>query len=255
MQEHERGLGAGDLLVSSSASPHPPHRGGRRSQRLQPTTARPARRPQRRARSPSARIAASSSVEIGVKAARAEADVPALVAQHELGALAQPGQPVVEPLEQRVLAGGEHHALEDHVVEPDRLARRLRAATCGSRTSKQLAGTRRRHARADRRADRVGVAGEEARMALLVALLGSKHAAAAPSRTAPRCSATPASPTQKPATSSVSALAGASRPGAASAPRSISRLVPLRPAARGAGSARSPRSRVGPYHRGHARAP
>ena len=33
----------------------------------------------------------------------------------------QPGQPVVDEVEQRVLAGGEHHALQDHVVEPDRL--------------------------------------------------------------------------------------------------------------------------------------
>src|SRR3954451_876578 len=47
------------------------------------------------------------------QAARAEADVPALVAQPQLGAAPQAGQAVVEALEQGVLPGGEDHALED----------------------------------------------------------------------------------------------------------------------------------------------
>src|SRR3954471_10501914 len=53
----------------------------------------------------------------------AETDVPALVAQHQFHALAHPRhryRQLLEGVEQRVLPGREDHALEDHVVEPDR---------------------------------------------------------------------------------------------------------------------------------------
>ena len=116
------------------------------------------------------------------------------------------------------------------MVEPDRLdpARPRPPPAAGPRTAR---GTRRAHARAGRRPDGRGVAGEEPRVALLVALLSVEALPPqAPSGTRPRCSATPASPTQKPGDELVQTRVGDRRPGGASARQVDRRLVPLDPA-------------------------
>ncbi len=124
------------------------------------------------ARSPSSRIAASSKSR-SAEAAGAEADVPALVAQHQFGARAQAREPVVHEVEQRELARHEHDALEHHVVEPDRLAGRARNRL--REPDVEQLEERVRDVRAGIvHADRRRIAREEARVALLVALLGGE---------------------------------------------------------------------------------
>ena len=78
---------------------------------------------------------------------------------------------LVEDLQQRVLAGGEDHALQDHVVEPDRFHAGLGSGLRQPALEdvEELGG----HVRARIvEPDGLRVAGEEARVALLVDALG-----------------------------------------------------------------------------------
>ena len=164
------------------------------------------------------------------QAARAEADVPALVAQHQLGARRQPRQPVVDEVEQRELAGGEDHALQDHVVEPDRLAAARPRAASGSRTSNSSRNSG-RHVRARvvepdgaRRSGRRSARGAPRRAA------GRRsRPRRGPSGKRARCSATPASPTQKPGDELGQPRAGDLRPGAPRRRRARCRARPTAP--------------------------
>ena len=176
MQEDERGLGTRDLVGLEldaadlhTASALPPYRAQAAAQPVHDPL-RVLGRPQRRG--PRALLQDQGLVVVEIRqAARAEADVPALVAQDELDPVPQPGQSVVEEIEQRQLTGGEDHALQDHVVEPDGLARRA-AHPPPAGAPRRARGTPARQQRARVVEPHRGrVAGEEPRVALLVALL------------------------------------------------------------------------------------